>query len=144
MVNSLKFLPTKRRIIFNICCKASVMGSFIGIMISIAKIFFFNTQINVPSHSLFFQKPENLFCLFVIRSHKIFQFHLFKFPTSESKIPGSNLVSESFSDLCNTERKFNPRRVNNILKINKNSLGNFSSKISFLFWFSYAQKYLCH
>src|SRR5260221_3715317 len=100
-------------------------------MLSPSQIFFFNTQIfcNKFKHSLFpFFKKWFPLCL--IRIKKIFNFSLFKFNRSEYRISRGYFIAETFSKLSNTERQSNTCRVNDVMKISKNQLSGFSTKIS--------------
>src|SRR3989338_9430622 len=126
MMNAFKFFPSKRRVIFNICGKPGIMRSFLRFMISKTEILGIDTELFVPIQSFFFPKIKMLFRLIGDRFNKILQFHLFKFPASETEIPGSYFIPESFADLGYTEGNFNSGRIQNILKIYKHALGYFA------------------
>src|SRR5437879_5588568 len=52
-------------------------------------------------------------------------FHLFEFTTTKRVIARVNLVAKRLTDLCDAERQFKPRTIEDVLKVHENSLGCF-------------------
>ena len=65
-----------------------------------------------------------------IRLTEKLQFHLFELSCTESKVSRCNLISERLSNLRNTEGQFLSRRSLHILKVHKNALCGFRTKIN--------------
>src|SRR5882724_6495488 len=61
---------------------------------------------------------------------KVFDLALFKLNCSKNRITRSYLISKTLAKLGDTKRKPHTSRINNISKINKNSLCCFSPQIS--------------
>ena len=60
---------------------------------------------------------------------KVFNLHLFELPRAKREIAGSNFVAECFSDLRNSERQLDARRINDIFEVDKNPLGGFGAQV---------------
>src|SRR3989344_994351 len=63
------------------------------------------------------------------RPYKIFYFHLLKFAGTKYEITRCYLVTECFSDMCDTERQLRVQRINNILEIQKNTAGRLGTQV---------------
>src|SRR5690606_8574685 len=101
-MNTFHFTETKRKIIFNIQSCIGIMCKFYMIVETVfGRI---SSQRKVPVQAFFFPVfvPLHLYT----RTYKILHFHLFKLAHTENKLSCNDLVTESFTDLCNPERNF--------------------------------------
>ena len=125
-----QFFKTKTRIIkFNIPRFFCVVRKFVFGMFAKAKIVFFYSIIQIPSHSYFFPFLKSFFSVF--RIDKILLFHLFKLPRSESEIARRDFISKRFSDLRDAKRQFFSGRLHYVQKIQIDSLTSFRTQINF-------------
>src|SRR5437867_320974 len=104
VMNPLRFIPAPWCFILNVPGCAGIMSTFIRSMLSEAQFLCIHSQAQIPFHSQFFHFIKNLHSFFLVRSDIGLHLHLFKFPGPENKISRSYLVSECFTDLCDTER----------------------------------------
>src|SRR5579872_3965749 len=126
-MNSLPLFPSKRCFIFDVICNLCIMSKLILIMLSEAQFVFVINKIFVPRHSLFF--PVLVPFLHFIGVSKPLQIPLLKFSLSEKEMSRCNLISEGFSDLCNSKRNFHAHGLSHILIIQIDSLARFSLQI---------------
>ena len=56
-------------------------------------------------------------------------FHLFEFAGTEREIPGCNLISKTFANLCDAKRNTNTSTINHVLKVDEDPLCRFRTKV---------------
>ena len=66
----------------------------------------------------------------IARRNKVFDLHLFEFPTAENEIPGRHFVAKGLANLRNAKWHTNTRAVHNILKVYKDPLGSPKQRVS--------------
>ena len=81
--------------------------------------------------TLFFPVLKPLHTVFPVAEE--FHFHLGELPGTESKVTGIDLVTESLTDLGNTERKFLTGGNADKIIVNKNRLACFGTHICNMF-----------
>src|SRR6185437_2717484 len=75
-----------------------------------------------------FQKPFEIFFP-ILRSNKIFDFHLFELAHAKYKVARRDLVAKRFADLRDAEREFWMEGIKNIFKVRKNPLSRLGAQI---------------
>ena len=125
-VNTFHFLESERHQEFNISSRICVVSQFIMVMITIACIS--ETKSLVPFQTDFFPFLEPV--EFGSRFYKELHFHLFELTHTEDKLTGNDLVTESLTNLCNTERNFHTTCLLYIEVVYKNTLCSFRTKIN--------------
>src|SRR5258706_4429143 len=135
MVNSFKLTPAEGSIIFYVCCVFCVMSPFIWFVIMEPKFFRVHSQTFIPIDSYFFKIFKSFLAVFVIRLYKIFKLHLFKLTGTETEVAWGHFIPQSFTDLSLPKMNFNPGGIDNVLKINEDTLSNFAPEIGLFFRF---------
>ena len=97
-------------------------------MVSDSHLIRFDTQSLKPVNTEFFPVCEPF--KVCIRFTEEFQFHLFKFSCSESKIAWCDLISERLTDLSDTKWNLLTGCSLDILEINEDTLCSFRSQIN--------------
>src|SRR3989304_6879797 len=100
-MNSFQFFKPKREIKLNIAGSVCVVCKFNVVMKTV--FVFAKPQTLVPVHSCFF--PFVVPFHFCSGADKELHFHLFELAHAENKLPRYYFIPESFSCLCDTERK---------------------------------------
>src|SRR3989344_3667805 len=99
MVDTLKFLPSKRGIVLNVFSESGVMRPFVRLVLSKAKILFLYSQLEIPLQPFFLPILKSSFSFLFIRFDKILNFHLLELPTSIGEITWSDFISKGLTDL---------------------------------------------
>ena len=106
-------------------CSLAVETEFFLIMITVTDFFFLQSQAIQPVQADLFPLREPF--QVCIRFAEELQLHLLKLTGTESKVSGSNLITEGFSDLGNTKWQFLSGSSLYVFKVYKNSLGRLRS-----------------
>ncbi len=115
-------------VVFNI---PSVFGVENEVFVLVpVKVFFFDAEAEEPV-PLFLL--DALVVVFVFaRFDEILRVGLFEFAAAEEEVAGGDFVAEGFADLGNTEGDFDATSIDDVLKIEIDTLAGFARKISWL------------
>ena len=115
-------------VVFNI---PSVFGVEDEVFVLVpVKVLFFDTEAKEPV-PLFLL--DALVVVFVFaRFDEILRVGLFEFAAAEEEVAGGDFVAEGFADLGNTKRYLDTASIDDILKVEINTLAGFARKISWL------------
>ena len=92
------------------------------------EVFFFDTEAKEPVPLLLL---DALVVVFVFaRFDEILRVGLFKFAAAEEEVARGDFVAEGFADLGNTERHLDAASIDDVLKVEINTLTGFARKIS--------------
>ncbi len=118
--NAPQFAPSKRKQEFKIRGGLAVKSKLCRIMVSQSQFFFFHAKRQQPvtAESSPILEPLQIRA----RLTEEFQLHLLKFPGTECKVSGSDLISERFPDLADPKRNLLSGSSLDILKVHKNAL----------------------
>src|SRR5574343_694208 len=116
-MNTFHFFEADREIVFDIAGSFSIMRQFHVIVETITVGA--DTQTEVQFHAGFF--PILIPLAFCAGTNKELHFHLFKFTHTENELTGYDLISESLSDLCNTEWHFHATGFLHIPELHENT-----------------------
>ena len=115
-----EFAPTEWEQIFEVRGSLAVKTEFL--LVVVAQTQFFGIHIKA-------QQPLVAEILPVGKPFEVgaglaeeFKFHLLEFPRTESKVAGSNLVTETLAYLTDSERYFEPGSALYVFEVNKNAL----------------------
>ena len=113
-------------VVFNI---PSVFGVEDEVFVLVpVKVFFFDTEAKEPV-PLFLL--DALVVVFVFaRFDEILRVGLFEFAAAEEEITGRDFIAEGLADLGNTEGNFDATSIDDILKVEIDTLASFARKIS--------------
>ena len=125
--DALEFAPSPREEELDIGGTRRIVTEFVGIVRTHAQTAFGNSEIEVPAKTL--GAPVLVPLLRVFGRNEEFEFHLFELTRAEHKVAGRNFVSERFTDLRNTERRFLAAGLQHIGKINEHALCSFGAQI---------------
>ena len=125
--NSPQFSPAEREEVFKVGGCFGVEGKLFFLMVAQAQVFVGHAQIEQPfvAEVLPVLEPFEV----GVRFAEEFQLHLLKFAGTEGKVSGSNLITERFTDLCDTERQLFAGGALNIGKVYKDTLCGFRAQI---------------
>src|SRR5690606_37844568 len=124
-VDTFQFFEPEREPEFYIRGRICIVSQFFMIVKTI--VFFSHSQRKMPFQPVFL--PGFVPFLLLTRANKKLHFHLFEFPLAENKLARYDLVPESLSGLCYTERNFHPSGLLDIEKVDKNSLCGLRTKV---------------
>ena len=94
------------------------------------KVLFFDTEAEEPVPLFFF---DALVVVFVFAGFdEILCVGLLEFAATEEKVAGGDFVTEGFADLGDTERHLDATGIDDILKVEIDTLAGFARKISWL------------
>src|ERR1700753_3307720 len=96
-------------------------------MISKTEFCRINAQRNPPLQS--FASPEFVPLQRFIRRTEKFHFHLFKFTGPENEVSRSHFIAETFSNLRDAKWNTHALRIDNVFKLEENTLRSFRPKI---------------
>ena len=115
-------------VVFNI---PSVFGVEDEVFVLVpVKILFFDTEAKEPVPLFFF---DALVVVFVFAGFdEILCVGLLEFAATEEKVAGGDFITEGFADLGNTKRYLDTASIDDILKVEINTLAGFARKISWL------------
>ena len=85
-----------------------------------AIVFCTKTESLVPSHTCFLPLAEPF--EFGARLYKELHLHLFKFAHAEDELASYDFITESFTDLCNTERNLHATGLLHVEVVHENTL----------------------
>ena len=126
-MDTFHFLETERHFEFDISSRICIVGQLFVIVITI----FFITQSHclVPfqTSSLPLLEPFHLFA----RTNEELHFHLFELAHAEDELTGNDLVTESLTDLSDTERYFHAAGLLYVQEVDENTLCCFRPQIYF-------------
>src|SRR4030065_1145112 len=90
-------------------------------------MFFLDTEFYIPVETLL----DPVFPGFHVFTwlHEVLEFHYFKLATAEYKVTGSNLITESFSLLGDSEGQTLAGGTNDVLEIDEHTLRRLRSQI---------------
>ena len=126
-VDTFHFFESERHQELNISSCICVVSQFIVVVITIACIA--ESKSFMPFQTDFFPFLEPV--KFSSRFYKELHFHLFELTHTEDELTGNDLVTESLTNLCDTERNFHTTRFLYIEVVYKNTLCSFRTKINF-------------
>jgi len=125
-VDTFHFLESERHQEFDVSSGICVMSQFIMIVITVACIS--EAKCLMPFQTDFFPflEPVKLCSRFYEELH----FHLFELTHTEDELTGNDLVTESLTNLCNTERNFHTTCFLYIQVVYENPLCSFRTKVN--------------
>ena len=126
-MNSFHFFETEGEFEFDIGSGIRIMGQLLVIMKTI--VFFPESQELMPTHTGRFPFFEPL--QFRTGAYKKLHFHLFEFAHPENKLAGDDFITESFTDLGDTERHFHASGFLYIQEVDEDSLSCFGTQVNF-------------
>ena len=126
-VDTFHFFESERHQEFDISSGICVVSQFIVIVITIACIA--ESKSFMPFQTDFFPFLEPV--KFSSRFYKELHFHLFELTHTEDELTGNDFVTESLTNLCNTERNFHTSCFLNIQVVYENTLSSFRTQIYF-------------
>ena len=126
-VDTFHFFESERHQEFDVSSGICVVSQFIVIVITVACIS--EAKCLMPFQTDFFPflEPVKLCSRFYEELH----FHLLELTHTEDELTGNDLVTESLTNLCNTERNFHTPRLLYIQVVYKNTLCSFRTQINF-------------
>ena len=92
------------------------------------EVFFFDTEAEEPVPLFLLDALVILFIL--TRFDEILRVGLFELAATEEKVAGGDFVTEGFADLGNTERYLDAASIDDIFKVEIDTLAGFARKIS--------------
>ena len=126
-MDTFHFLETERHFEFDIGSSICIVGQFFVIVVAI----FFVTQSHrlmpFQTGSLPLLEPFHLFA----RTNEELHFHLFELAHTENELTGNDLVTESLTDLGDTERYFHAAGLLYVQEVDENTLCRFRAQIYF-------------
>ena len=141
--NAPELAPSEREQEFEVCGCLGIEAKLLGIVVTQAEIFFFYAEREQPV--LAEAAP-------VVKPFKVgaglaeeFKLHLLELTHTEYEVAGSDLVTEGFTDLCDTEGNLFAGCTLDVCEVYENALRRFGSEVYFaLAVFGYALKGLEH
>lgn len=125
--NAPEFAPAERETELEVSRCARVEAELVLIVIAKTEIFFLNSEAQEPitAETTPVVEPFEVGAGFA----EEFEFHLFELSYAEDEVPGSDFVTERFTDLCNAERHSVTGGALNVFEVNKNTLCGFGTEI---------------
>ena len=124
-VNTLYFLETERHQELNVCSSISVVGQFVVVVITVMVITEAQRLVPFQASSLPTLEPVKL----CTRLHKELHFHLLELAHTEDELAGYNFVTESLTNLGDTERNLHATGFLYIKVIYEDTLCRFRAKV---------------
>ena len=122
-----KLAPAECEVIFKIGGRFGIEAQLLGGMIAQVQIFRFHTEGKKPIAAEVFP----IFKPFEVGAGlaEELQLHLLEFAGAEREVAGRDLVSEGFTDLCDTERHAHTGRTLDVLEVHEDALRRFGTKV---------------
>ncbi len=125
-VDTFHFFETEWHQELDICCSISIVSQFIVVVIAVAGITEAQRFMPFQTNLLPFLEPIQ----FRSRFYKELHLHLFELTHTEDELTGNNLITESLTNLGNTERYFHTTGFLHIQIVYKDTLCRFRTKIN--------------
>ena len=121
VVYALKLLEAHREFILNVVCALCIVCQLIWTVLMPAQLILPDSHLLVVVPPLASPVLEPLHV--VLGLYEVLHLHLLELAGSEDEVLGHNLVSECFSDLCDTERNLHSAVLHHILEVYIDTLG---------------------
>ena len=125
-VNTFHFLETERHFEFDISSGIRIVSQLFMIMITIFLVTQSQCLVPFQTSSLPFLEPFHFFA----RTNKELHFHLFELTHTEDKLTGNDLVTESLTNLSNTERNLHTACLLYVQEVHKDTLSRFRTQVN--------------
>ena len=119
------FLEAERHLKLNITGSVSIVSELLVVVEAI--VFSTKTECLVPSHTRFLPLAEPF--EFSAWFHEELHLHLFKFAHAEDELASYDFITESFTDLCNTERNLHATCLLHVEVVHENTLCGLRTEI---------------
>jgi len=133
VMNSFKLAPSERRFRIQYPSLYGIVRALVVTMIAESQVRFLAYQATRTISSAHFSNFVPLLAVCVVWFYKKFKLHLFKLARAEGEVSRSNSLRNAFPICAITERNLIRVDVNDILKVYKHALRNFSTKVHFSF-----------
>ncbi len=129
IVNTLEFFETKGKVILDIPSSLGVEHQVLVLMPP--KIFGLESQrLGIVGEA--FLPPFFIGFRCGTRVDEVLHLHLLKFAFAENKLSRRNFVTERLTDLRDTKRHFDPRRIEHVFEIDVDSLTGLTPEVGWL------------
>ena len=127
--DAFQFRPAPREAVFDVVAVLGIMGQFVGSVAPKTEVFLAYAVGHIPVEA----SLDPLFQPLFVRAgfDEVLHFHLFELASSESEVPGRNLVAERLAHLGDAEGKFLTGGIYDVGKVDEDTLSGLRSQIHF-------------